>query len=89
MAKGSPSVDIRDTRMDVHLDRQTFVYKDLFQQHASNLTCLNICVWYEMAFRSVRAGPTESQSLFFGCARLDEDVTLSWHLRLDPTTEGL
>lgn len=89
LAKSTPSIDISDAWMNMHPDWRPILHKYLFQKHSRNLTRLDVCVGYKMPVWSISTGPTESETFFFSCAGLDEDITLPWDFRFDPPTEGL
>jgi hypothetical protein len=75
--------------MNVHANRNPFFDKNLFKEHPSNFTCLNISVRYKVSVGSVGAGPAETEALFLGRPWLNENVSLPWNFRLDTTAKGL
>lgn len=52
-----PHINVSDAGIDVHTDRLTVMHKYLFQEHSVDLARFDVCVWYEVTFRTVGTGP--------------------------------
>lgn len=89
LAESNPSVQICNAVMDMHLDGLSVLDKDLFEQHASDLACIDVGVWNEMSIWPVGACPAQTEPFFFGGSMLDEDVALPRNLAFHSASKRL
>jgi hypothetical protein len=89
LAERTSSIDVGNTRMDMHAYWHPVFDENLLEEHPGNFTCLHICVRYKMSVRSIGAGPAKAEALFLRCPWLNKNVSLTWYFRLDTTAKGL
>src|SRR5215470_7399845 len=89
LAQSSPCVHVRDTGVNVHLYRFAVLDEDLLQKHSCHLARFNKGVWDKVSFWSVGTCPTETKTLFFRRAKLNENIALSRYFGLNSSPKGL
>jgi hypothetical protein len=82
-----PSVRICYTVVDMHLDRFSVLDKDLSEEHASDLACVDVGIWNEVSVRPIGACPAETKSFFFCGTMLDKDVALTGYFSFDSASK--
>lgn len=75
LAEGCSDVDISDARIDVNPHGLSLVDKDLFQQSTVDLTRVDKRVRNKVPLWPVGTRPTDPESSFFRCTRLNDYVS--------------